>query len=159
MWSFTWRNPDNAHRVFTCKPYKEYKRPSGQEELLVTAEFSRSFGLFQTVTLTGAATTTIVAPKPGGSILVTDIVVSAKKVASTTLIIEFDDGTNTEVIFAPDTVQQSTNFAWSLAGRLQGWRDAALKVVTTGANTDARVTAVYVPLGNSLVFADWDALR
>lgn len=159
MWSFAWRNPVNSHRIYTGKPYKEYRAFSGEEELLVTSEFARTFSVFKTVTLTGVATTIIASPRPGGSILVTDIVVSAKKVASTTLIVEFDDGTNTEVILAPDTVNQSTNFAWSPAGRLQGWRDGALKVVTTGANTEARVTAVYVPLKGSLVFDDWDALR
>jgi len=158
MWSFCWRNP-HGKAVHTCKPFTLFKPTNGDEEIIVLTEYLRAYGVMKSVTLTGAGTTTIASPKSGGSILIGDIVVSAKKVAGTTMDIEFDDGADTEIIISPDTVNQSANLAWTPAGRVQGWRDAELKVVTVGSNTDATVTVTYIKLKESITFADWDLLR
>lgn len=158
MWRIVLVNKDNhafhSERVQTHRALSEENN-----ETLVAMSPLLVHGVFKAVTLSGAATTIIASPKPNGSLILTDLVISAKKVAGTTLTIEFDDGANTEVIVSPDTINQSVNFSWSPVGRLQGWRGAALKVTTVGANTDATVTAGYVKNPESLVYADWDALR
>ncbi len=159
MWSFTWRNPINSHRVYTCKPFDGFRGSDAKEELIISTEYMRAFGVVKSVSITSATTTTIIESRPGGSILIGDIVVSAKKVAGTTLDIEFDDMTNTEIIMSPDTVNQSANIAWTPAGRVQGWRDADLKAVSVGSNTVATITATYVHLKKGLTFSDWDSVR
>jgi len=116
-------------------------------------------GVFKSVSITSATTTTVAAPHGGGSLLITDIVVSAKKVNGTTLDVEFDDGVNTEILLSPDSINQSVNFAWQPVGRIQGWEDAALKIVTTGANTVATVTVGYVQNPSSVPYAEWNSAR
>lgn len=158
MWSFTWRN-HNGDRVYTCKPFKAFALPSGDEELIVSTEYMRAFGVFKATSVSGEGTTTVASPSPGGSILIGDIAVSAKKQTGSTLLIEFDDGANTEIIMAPDTTFSAANYAWTPAGRVQSWRDADLKIVTTGAQADVTVTITYVKLKNSLKFGDWNLQR
>ncbi len=127
--------------------------------LLVTMSPLLAHGVFKTVQITSGTTTTVASPDPGGSLLITDIVVSAKKVTGTTIDIEFDDGVNTEIFMSPDTVNVAANIAWPIMGRVQGWRDAALKVFTVGANTVASVTVCYVKMPTALDFSEWSNLR
>lgn len=138
---------------------RTFEAAESTSRMLIVASPLQAHGIFKAVVLTGAATTPIAMPLPGGSIIITDLIISAKKVASTTLTIRFSDGSNTEIILDPDTINQSTNFAWSPNGRIQGWEDAALEVVTTGANTDATVTAGYMKLEKSITYLEWDAFR
>ncbi len=126
---------------------------------LITIDTMKQHGVFKTTSITSATTTTVATPKAGGSIIVTDLVVSAKKVAGTTLAVEFNDGTDTEIIIDPDSVNQSVNFAWAPNGRIQGWRDASIKVVTTGANTVATVTVGYMHVSTSIKYDEWTAVR
>lgn len=158
MWRVIPVDAETGHALHAEQPgsYEDLPRNGA---VLVTMGPFQAHGVFRAMALSGAGTTTLATPPPGGSLLITDLVVSAKKVSSTTLVIEFSDGVNTEVILAPDTVNQSTNFAWSPVGRIQGWEDALLRVITTGANTDAIVTVGYVKNPLSIVHTEWDALR
>ena len=159
MWQFSPSNALRGTAWYSCRPFKSYSAPLGTEELPIGASFKEAFGVFRAVQITSATTTIVATASPGGSLLMTDLVVSAKKVAGTTLIVEFDDGVNTEIISDPDSVNQSVNFSWTPFGRIQGWTDAAVKVVTTGANTVATVTVGYVKLPDSISFSEWNDLR
>lgn len=145
--------------LHTERPYNSFERVETDAVFLVTTDPYRTHGTFQTATLSSATTTTITSPEGNGSIIITDVVIGAKKVSSTTLILQFNDGANQAVIISPDTINQSVNLAWSPQGRIQGWRNAAVEVVTTGANTDATVTVGYMKIESGLLFAEWDAIR
>lgn len=151
-------NPKSKERLFSCKPWEEYKAPSGDEEILIVEDYVTAFSTFQSVTRSTGGTTTIVTPRGGGSVSVTDVVVAATKVNNATVSLVFDDDTNSETLFTLPTNNQPVTFAWSVKGRMQGWRDARLDLVTVN-STLAFVTVTYMLLPDSLVFAEWDALR
>jgi hypothetical protein len=153
------RLTDNDGQGLHFEAIEEYHDFHGTKKVLITTTPLFAHGVFNAVVLDGAATTTVAVCPSGGSLLITDLVISAKKVANTTLTVRFNDGANTEIIIAPDTIEQSTNFSWSPAGRIHGWRDADLQVVTTGDNTDATVTAGYIKFPTGLVFTEWDNVR
>ena len=151
-------NLENKERLFSCKPWEIYKSPRGDEEILIVEDYVTAFSTFQSVTRSTGGTTTVVTPAGGGSISVTDIVVSATKVNSATVSLAFDDDTDSETLFTISTNNQPVTFAWSVKGRMQGWRDARLDLVTVN-NTLAFVTVTYMLLPDSLIFSEWDALR
>ena len=88
--------------------------------------------------------------------------IAARKVNNTTLEVQFSDGVQSEVIASVDTINEPANFSWSCAGRIQGWADAGIEVVTGGAGTPSvTVTLGFVEIDpdNSLGFTEWDSLR
>lgn len=131
---------------------------TGGEIGLIVSDAAKAFGTFQSVSITTATTTEIVAPNSNGSLIITDIIVSAKRVNNTTIALRFSDGVNSETIVAPDTINNSVNMAWSVAGRVQGWKDAVIDAVTTG-SVVASITIGYVKIPEGLPFLEWDALR
>ena len=151
-------NPKTEERLFSCKPWDVYKAPRGDEEILIIEDYVTAFSTFQSVSRTSAGTTAIATPAGAGSIAVVDIMVSATKVQSATVSLVFDDDTNSETLFKITTTNQPVTFAWGVKGRLQGWRDARLDLVTVNA-VNAFVTVVYMQLPDGLIFSEWDALR
>ena len=151
-------NPENKERLFSCKPWDVYKNPRGDEEILVIEDYVTAFSTFQSVSRSTGGTTTVVTPPAGGSISVTDIVLSATKVQSATVSLIFDDDTNSETLFTIALTNEPVTFSWGIKGRMQGWRDARLDLVTVN-STNAFVTVSYMRLPKGLVFSEWDALR
>lgn len=151
-------NPKTRERLFSCKPWETYKAPNGNEELLIVEDYVTAFSTFQSVSRSSGGTTTVVTPRGGGSISVTDVMLSATKVNAATASLIFDDGTNSETLFTIALTNDPVTFAWSVKGRLQGWRDARLDFVTVNA-TVAFITVTYMLLPDSLIFSEWDTLR
>ena len=151
-------NPRSKERLHSSKPWETYKRPAGNEEILITEDYVTAFSTFQSVTRSTAGTTTIVSPIGGGSIAVTDVMLSATKVNAATVSLVFDDDTNSETLFTIALTNDPVTFPWTVKGRLQGWRDARLDLVTVN-STVTFVTVVYMLLPDSLIFSEWDALR
>jgi len=127
----------------------------GLRNHLIFGSLPFTHGVWNSEIIAGAGTTTIATCPEGGSLIVTDVVVSAKKVNTTTLNLIFDDGANTKTIASPDTVQQSTNFSWSPTGRVQGWVDADINAVTTGPNFDGIVYVGYIIVATGLTYNQW----
>ena len=115
-------------------------------------------GVFKAVNRTSAGTTIITTPNDKGAIVVTDIIISAKKAATSDVLIEFDDGVDTVILFLADSINSDFNIAIPFVGLFRGWQNADLKLVTTG-NVVATVTAGYMKVPDGLPFAEWDALR
>lgn len=159
MWRTTLSDALTKTALYVASVLRYTELRSDVPPLLTTMSPLLAHGVFKTVQITSATTTVVASPNPGGSLLVTDIVVSAKKVAGTTIDVEFDDGTNTEIFMGPDTVNVAANIVWPVRGRVQGWKDAALKVVTVGANTVATVVACYVKMPAALDYSEWNDLR
>ncbi len=114
--------------------------------------------MFKAVNRTSAGTTIIATPNDKGAIVVTDIIISAKKAATSDVLIEFDDGVDTVILFLADSINSDFNIAIPFVGLFRGWQNADLKLVTTG-NVVATVTAGYMKVPDGLPFAEWDALR
>lgn len=151
-------NPLTKERLFSSKPWKVYKSPKGDEEIPLFEDYVTAFSTFQSVTRSTGGTTTIVTPRGGGSINVVDIMVSATKVNAATVSLVFDDDTDSEILFTISTNNQPVTLSWGVKGRMQGWRDARLDLVTVN-STLAFVTVVYMKLPDGLIFSEWDDLR
>ena len=128
------------------------------EEVLVTTTGPQRHGVFQSVNRTSAGTTIITSPDAEGAIVVTDLILSAERAANSTVQIQFTDDTETEIIILTESADSTVNLAIPFVGLWQGWRDARLELVTTGAvNVTAALGYMKVPEG--LVFSEWNALR
>lgn len=126
--------------------------------VLVIQSMGQAFGVFQSITGSVAGTIVVATANVGETIVITDILISAKKKAGSTLTLRFNDGTDTENIFSPDTVQAEVNFAVPLAGRWLGWTGADLEVVTV-ADVDYTASIGYYKVAGGDDFATWDAKR
>lgn len=115
-------------------------------------------GRFKSSTRSSAGTTTVTSPDQGGSIILTDLIISTDKVNGATITVQFTDGTNTVSIFDGVATDAPINLALSFGGRWQGWRDARIDMVTAGA-LNATVAIGYYKYKDSLVYAEWDSLR
>ena len=134
------------------------RKATGKEHVLITDRFGAVFATFQSVSHLTAGTTTIATPDGGGSIGITDLLISATKVQASTVEIRFTDDSDMETLFLGDVTNGEMFFSHAFNGRVQGWRDARVDLVTVN-GTDCYVTLGYVKLPSGLIFADWDALR
>lgn len=129
----------------------------GGEIIPVVANFG-AFGTFKSATRTADGTSTITEPTPGGSLAITDLIVTGEKQANSSVEVRFTDGTNFVTIYLASQVDAPANTAIGFQGRWQGWQDARIDMITVG-TADATVAIGYIKLPSSLAFAEWDALR
>lgn len=130
----------------------------GEITALVTVNPLQAHGVFKAVSRVDEGTTTIITPDPSGSILLTDIMISATKVNASTAELLFDDDTNSETLFKADMTNGEMFFSHTFAGRMQGWRNARFDLTTVN-GSDVYVTVGYVKLEKSLVYSEWNSLR
>jgi len=84
---------------------------------------------------------TIVETRPSQAILLTDIIItSSKKVANSTVVVRFYDGTNMEI----EGVSAPVEFSHSFVGGVKGWKDANFQVVTNQAAMLVRTFVGYI---------------
>ena len=159
MWSFSLRNPINLKRVYTCQPWAEQKNPLGDEEIFVVEDYVTAFSVWKTVAPTTQSTTIIATPRPGGSIVLTDILMAVKRKNAAIVSLQFTDGSATEILYSADVSAAELYLAHSVKGRMQGWMDARLELVIAGADVDTNVTIAYMKLPTAHSYADWGALR
>ena len=133
-------------------------RQTGEPVLVVTDE-SRAHGLWKTATLGAAGTVVLVQPPSGGSIRLTDLIISTDKTANSTVTLAFEDGTNTENIAVFDSANAPVALAHGFLGKVDGWKDARIEMIVAGGDADATITVVYLKFNEGLAFAEWDALR
>jgi len=109
-----------------------------------------------------AETIDVVTPKPGESIFITDVLLtSSKKVANSTIILQFYDGTNTEKIMEIEGETAPVEFSHAFAGGLSGWKDAILQVITDQAAMYVVTLVGYIKVSESLTktYSEWDTER
>ena len=90
--------------------------------------------------------------------MLTDLIISADKVNSGSITLQFTDGTETVVIYKGITTDAPINISLAVAGRFRGWADARIDLVTVGA-VDANVTLGYLSLSQSLTYSVWNSAR
>jgi len=132
--------------------------------MLAVADPLRANGVFKTTKFTaagGIGSTTVATPVGDGSIVLTDLIVSFEKKASAEVTLQFNDGTNTELIWFGDMQDATISFGIAFAGRWRGWRSAYLEIVVAGAGLDGSLGVGYVKLdkANSLTYSDWNGRR
>jgi hypothetical protein len=109
-----------------------------------------------------AETVDVVAPKPSESIFITDLLLtSSKKVANSTIILQFYDGTNTEKIMEIEGETAPVEFSHAFAGGLPGWKDAVLQVITDQAAMYVVTLVTYIRVSEKLTktYSEWSADR
>lgn len=136
------------------------KSPVGNgKPVLATVDVTAVFGVFRSVTQALAGTYIFATPSSDDSVQITDIMISAKKTQNTTLAVQYNDDTDSEIVFAPDTVNDPVNFSASFVGRWIGWTGARLEVVTTGALPfTVSIGYIYVHATDES-FDTWDSRR
>ena len=142
-----------------CLHSEEYDHEGEEGRMLLVTTIQQHYGRFKSASSTTATTTIITAPKPDGSLQLTDLVVSSAKSNNATVTIQFTDGAETVKICVFEITTQ-LNEAMSFAGLWQGWKDARLEMVTSSV-APATVAAGYIKHApaHTLEFAAWDAQR
>ncbi len=146
-------NPSNNKVIHSFQAYNGH-------ELLITATYIQTHGVFKAVTRTDAGTSNITTPDAGGSLILTDLIISGESQATSTVEVRFTDDTNNITIVLAGQAKTPVSIAIPFAGRIQGWKDARLDMITTGI-ADATVMAAYVKIrpDRTQEFAEWDKLR
>jgi len=109
-----------------------------------------------------AETVDVVTPGVNESIFITDLIItSSKKVASSTIILQFYDGTDTEKIMEIEGAVAPVEFSHAFAGGLSGWKDAILQVITDQAAMYVVTLVGYVKVSKGLTktYTEWSADR
>lgn len=106
-----------------------------------------------------SAGTTVIATAPAkGSLILTDLIIGTDKVNNATIAVRFNDGTRSVNLFSGVATDAPINFSVTFGGRVRGWADANLELVTAGA-LEANVTAVYYKSTGALEYDVWDYNR
>lgn len=128
----------------------------------VTESLLQLNALWKAETNNAAETVNIITPVTAGSILITDLIItSSKKVASSTIVIQFSDGVNTVVCMEIEAATAPVQFSHSFTGGLRGWEDAILQVVTDQAAMHVTTLVSYIKVAETLTksYAEWHAER
>lgn len=129
---------------------------------LIVESLSKLSAKWQSVVNTGVETKNVVTPAPDESILLTDLIVSSsKKVAGSTITIQFSDGVNTEVLMKTEGASAPIEFSHAFVGGLTGWKDAILQIVTDQAVMNVTTLIGYVKISKALTktYDEWIAER
>lgn len=131
----------------------------GREAIaLVVTTVPQTHGLFKSVTRATAGTSIITAPTLGGAIVLTDLIVSTDKRPLSNVTISLTDDTETIDIMTLDSTNAPVNTSIAFTGRIAGWKNARLEVVTVS-DVTATVTCGYFKEQEGLSLLEWDALR
>jgi hypothetical protein len=129
---------------------------------LVTESLARLSAKWRSGINNAAETIDVVSPDTNGSIFITDILLtSSKKVANSTIILQFYDGTNTEKIMEIEGETAPVEFSHAFAGGLSGWRGAILQVITDQAAMYVVTLVGYIKVSEDLTktYSEWSADR
>lgn len=155
-----------AIKVFLTNPQSdqalECKSGFAGNCTLITESLIQLNAKWQSGINNAAETIDVVTPKLGESILITDLLLtSSKKVANSTIVLQFYDGTNTEKIMEIEGETAPVEFSHAFAGGLSGWKDAILQVITDQAAMYVVTLVGYIKVSKSLTktYSEWDAER
>ncbi len=125
-------------------------------------ESARTLGAqWKSSSITTATTTTIVEAKIDRCILLTDLIITLfKKVNAATIIGQFYDGTDTEILFTFDAATAPFQFSHPFVGGITGWQNADFQIVTNQAtDVSALVGYLHIVPSGSVSHSIWDARR
>jgi len=143
------------------KVFEQFKTPWGYA--LSVLNYRQKHGQWQSVSWSSGTVikTAMVTPISGGSIEITDLIVSTDKTQAGTVTLTFDDGTNTETLINGSLTDAPLQLALNIAGRMKGWRDAVLYYTVAGGNSTGAITIGYVKntKAESKSYSVWNSER
>ena len=102
----------------------------------------------------------LVTPIGGGTIEITDMLVTAEEKATGSIIVQFSDGTNTAILLTGYVATRTLNLFLPFVGKVQGWKAAYLEASLAGDNYAATVTVVYIKhIKKGPTYAKWNSMR
>lgn len=121
----------------------------------------KTHGVFKTATYTVQGTTEQITPKGGGSLELTDLIVTFEKKNLSVVTINFHDGTNTAPIIKSTLTDSPVNLAISFNGRWQGWKNAHVDVIISGADAIGAIAIGFLHHDelDTLSYEDWNTRR
>lgn len=143
---------------------EDYFHEGLSERILSVTTIPRTYGVFKTIKTTtagGTGSTTVAEPVGNGSIELTDLIISFEKKASAEVTIQFNDGSNTELIWFGDMQDAPLTLAIPFNGQWRGWKGAYLEVVIAGAGLDGSIGIGYIKYleEESLSYNEWNSRR
>ena len=145
-------------KALHTEPYSHEGKPG---KVLLVTTIAETYGTFKSQKFTSLGTTKIAEPEGDGSVGLTDLIISFEKKAAAEVTIQFNDGTNTELIWFADLQDAPISLAIGFRGDWQGWQSAWVEVTIAGAALDGSVGIGFVKhlKSESLGYNDWNARR
>lgn len=123
---------------------EEYTLYGKELKILSTLTPQKAHGRFKTVAFTVQATAVMATPESGGSIELTDMIVTFEKKNLGVIALRFYDGTNEAPIAKATLTDSAFNGVIPFVGRWRGWKDAYVDAVLSGADAIGCVAIGYV---------------
>jgi len=126
------------------KVIEQFRTPWGYALSVLT--YKEKHGQWKAVSWSSeqVAKTAIATPVDGGSIELTDMLITCSKASGGTVTLSFEDGTHTETLITVILTNEAVRIAHSIRGRMKGWRDAVLYYTVAGANSTGAMTIGYI---------------
>jgi len=126
------------------KVVEQFRTPWGYALSVLT--YRQKHGQWQSVSwsATQVTKTAIATPVDGGSIEVTDLIITVDKTQGGTVTLTLEDGTNTETLLNCILSDAPLRLNHAVAGRMKGWRDAILYYTVAGANSTGSIIVGYI---------------
>ena len=126
------------------KVFEQFLTPWGYAMSVLS--YKQKYGQWRSVSWINAQVTAaaIATPIAGGSIEITDIIITALKTSAGTVTLTVSDGTNTETLVTLLLTNEAVRLTHAVQGRMQGWRDAVLKYTVADANSSGSLTIGYI---------------
>lgn len=102
-------------------------------DILVVSNPQKIHGLFKSVTHGAVNLQRLATPTAKGYIELTDLIITTEKKTAAILTVQFNDGSNQEVIVTAYLADSTVNIAISFTGGWSGWQGAYVEVDMSGA--------------------------
>jgi len=138
--------------------FEDYRVNSSDARSLSVTSIAQSHGAWKSTNGSTAAITAVTSPDNGGSIAITDIMLSTEKKTSGEVELRFTDGTNTIILFRALLTQFPVQINQGIVGLMKGWKDARVEIETVQ-NFEYSITIGYIKFKEGLDYSEWDARR
>ena len=102
----------------------------------------------------------LVTPIGTGTIEITDILMTAEEKAAGSIVVQFNDGTDSAIVCTGYVATRTLNLFMPFIGRVQGWKSAYLEASLAGDNFAATVTVVYIKyIKTGPTYTKWNSMR
>lgn len=128
---------------------------------LATMTPQQAHGLFKAQAFTTQGTQRLATPAGDGSIELTDLVITFEKKNASIVTVQFNDATRQVLIIKSTLTDSPVNFTMKFGGRWQGWQNAYVEAIVSGADAVGVVALGYVKHNKkgSQPFGEWDDAR
>lgn len=101
----------------------------------------------------------IATPKGSGTLEILDMVLTAEKKQGGSILVRFNDGSDTDNVLGGSTDDSSINMSMSFNGKVQGWKNAYLEYTVVGAWIGAILVTYVHHIKAGKTYSKWNAER